>query len=135
MYALSVKQPYAEEIASGRKRIEYRTWKTNHRGPLLIVASKGAEEGGADLPRGVAICVVDVVKVTGEDGDYKWHLGKPRRVHPVQVTGYAALYTVPDQRVVLASSDAAPVIFALPPKKASAARTRPKRTRRETVLC
>lgn len=103
MYALSVKQPYAEQIASGQKRIEYRTWKTNHRGPLLIVASKGAADGGEHLPRGVAICVVEVVKVTGADGDYKWHLAQPQRVQPEPVRGYAALYTVQEERIVKVS--------------------------------
>lgn len=39
MKALSVKQPYADLIACGRKTIETRTWKTNYRGPLLICSS------------------------------------------------------------------------------------------------
>lgn len=40
MKALSVKQPWAELIASGVKTIETRTWYTSYRGPLLICSSK-----------------------------------------------------------------------------------------------
>jgi len=39
MKALSVKQPWANKIASGEKTIEVRTWYTHYRGPLLIVLS------------------------------------------------------------------------------------------------
>ena len=38
--ALSVKQPHANLIAYGPKRIETRTWATRYRGPLLICSSK-----------------------------------------------------------------------------------------------
>ncbi|HEX6799669.1 MAG TPA: ASCH domain-containing protein [Ktedonobacterales bacterium] len=38
--ALSVQQPYAEAILSGRKRIEVRTWRTFHRGTLYIHAGR-----------------------------------------------------------------------------------------------
>lgn len=99
MKALSVKQPYAEQLARGTKRIEYRTWKTNYRGPLLIVASKTPKEGGEGLPCGVAICVVELEDVTGEEGDYEWHVAKPRRVAPVPLRGFAALYHVPDASI------------------------------------
>jgi hypothetical protein len=40
MKALSVKQPWAELIASGIKTIETRIWHTHFRGPLLICSSK-----------------------------------------------------------------------------------------------
>jgi len=39
MKAVSVKQPWAAFIAAGLKTIETRTWHTQYRGPLLIVAS------------------------------------------------------------------------------------------------
>lgn len=35
---LTVKQPWAGLIASGVKTVENRTWRTTHRGPLLIHA-------------------------------------------------------------------------------------------------
>ncbi len=107
MYALSVKQPWAELIARGRKRIEHRSWTTRHRGDLLIVASRTADaealadEGLTDEAHayGAAVCVVAITKVTGSDGDFRWHLADPRRVKPLPLRGYAALYKVPDERI------------------------------------
>jgi len=40
MKALSIKQPFAELILQGRKKIELRTWNTKFRGEFLIHASK-----------------------------------------------------------------------------------------------
>ncbi|HUY70177.1 MAG TPA: ASCH domain-containing protein [Candidatus Baltobacteraceae bacterium] len=39
MKCLSVKQPYADLIATGAKTIELRSWDTKYRGRLLIHAS------------------------------------------------------------------------------------------------
>lgn len=110
MKALSVKQPHAERIASGKKRVEYRTWSVNFRGPLLIVASKSpdveaCEEHGINprrLLHGVAICVVELFDVDGDEGDYEWRIRKPRRVLPIALRGYAAIYHVPDERITFA---------------------------------
>ena len=40
MKALSLKQPFAELILQGRKKIELRNWNTSFRGEFLIHASK-----------------------------------------------------------------------------------------------
>jgi len=40
MKALSIKQPFAELIVSGKKTIEVRKWNTKFRGKFLIHASK-----------------------------------------------------------------------------------------------
>jgi hypothetical protein len=40
MKAISVRQPFAGFIADGDKKIEFRRWKTDYRGPLVIVASQ-----------------------------------------------------------------------------------------------
>lgn len=40
MKAISLTQPWASLVAIGAKRIETRSWYTNHRGPLAIHASK-----------------------------------------------------------------------------------------------
>ncbi len=40
MKALSLKQPWAELILQGKKKIELRKWNTNFRGKFLIHASK-----------------------------------------------------------------------------------------------
>ena len=44
MKCLSLKQPYAELIVSGRKTIELRKWNTHFRGKFLVHASKGVDK-------------------------------------------------------------------------------------------
>jgi hypothetical protein len=39
MKCLSLKQPFADLVVSGRKTIELRTWNTRFRGPFLVHAS------------------------------------------------------------------------------------------------
>ncbi len=61
MKALSLKQPYAELVVSGKKRIELRRWNTKFRGEFLIHASKKPDInamkriGFKELPTG---CIV-----------------------------------------------------------------------------
>lgn len=43
MKALSLKQPYAELILQGKKKIELRKWNTKFRGEFLIHASKDSD--------------------------------------------------------------------------------------------
>lgn len=40
MKAITICQPYAHLIAIGEKRVENRSWATEHRGPLAIHAGK-----------------------------------------------------------------------------------------------
>lgn len=47
MYALTIRQPWAQLIAAGIKQWENRTWKTSYRGPLAIHAAKA----GSHRPR------------------------------------------------------------------------------------
>ena len=44
MKCLSLKQPYAELIVSGKKTIELRTWNTKFRGEFLIHASRTVDK-------------------------------------------------------------------------------------------
>jgi len=107
MKALSIRAPWSEMIASGKKTVECRTWHTHYRGPLLIVSSASWEPDHVrhcsdwnvrpeDCPRGVAVCVVDLVDIDGERGEYEWHLRKPRRVRPVPIKGRLNIYEVAD---------------------------------------
>lgn len=57
--ALSLKQPYANWVASGKKTIETRTWSTKYRGDILICAS----QSGKGEPKGVALCIIEVYDV------------------------------------------------------------------------
>src|SRR3989344_6676818 len=86
MKALSLKQPWAELILQGRKKIEIRAWNTKFRGEFLIHASKNPDAdamekfGFKDLPSGFIVGkaeLVDVKKYNGEEGyqkDSKLHL-------------------------------------------------------------
>lgn len=44
MKALSIKQPWTSLIIEGHKEYEFRTYKTNYRGKILIHASKTIEK-------------------------------------------------------------------------------------------
>ena len=44
MRVLTLKQPWATLVAEGIKKIEFRTWKTNYRGKVLIHAGAGVDK-------------------------------------------------------------------------------------------
>jgi ASCH domain len=44
MKCLSLKQPYAELLVSGKKTIELRAWNTHFRGKFLVHASKNVDK-------------------------------------------------------------------------------------------
>lgn len=44
MKVITIKQPFASLIAAGIKEYEFRTWKTNYRGEVLIHAGKGIDK-------------------------------------------------------------------------------------------
>lgn len=44
MKAITIKQPFASLIAAGIKEYEFRTWKTNYRGEILIHAGKSIDK-------------------------------------------------------------------------------------------
>lgn len=89
--ALSVRQPHAEAILRGVKKVEYRSGPTKIRGRILIYASLGrysakdesammADYGIEDvacgnLPRGVLVGSVELFDCDGGD----WHVRKPER--------------------------------------------------------
>jgi len=106
MKALSVRQPYANQILSGQKSIEVRSWPTRHRGELLIVscaARRGNQYGG---PYGVSLCVAtlaDCRPMTKRDetaamsalpgeGAWAWVLTDVRPVEQIPVTGRLGIY-------------------------------------------
>lgn len=114
MRALSVRCPWAPLIAAGLKSIELRSRPTSYRGPVLIVSSlRFADDPGdwsdIDGPRGVALCVVDIVDcrpATAADADdacvapgpdsWAWVLANPRPVPNVPVRGQLGLFSVAD---------------------------------------
>lgn len=87
--ALSIRQPYAEQILRGTKKVEYRAMATKIRERVYIYASltPGDEVDFARvrakpgmLPTGVLVGTVEIVDCTGTPGDHEWHLARPKRL-------------------------------------------------------
>ncbi len=106
MKALSVKQPWASMIASGRKTIELRSWQTRYRGRLMICASKNPDH---PPPVGCALAIVTLVyckRATQADEeracckirvgrDFAWVFEDIQRINPWPVKGGQKLFNVP----------------------------------------
>jgi len=127
MKTLAIRQPWVSLIAEGDKTIEVRTWRTDHRGPLLLVASGKPLRLDIDgepytLPAGCQVCIVDLLEVrplTAADlvaaclddlqppfdiaGHYAWELANPRDVIEAPHKGRLRLYDTPDESVTLAA--------------------------------
>ncbi len=107
MRALSIRQPYAEEILRGIKTIEYRTRSTRLIGKRFYIyapklpavgdlkrfAKLGCEPG--DLPVGVVVGTAKIARCTQASGlqpdsvpRYEWHLIEVKRLkRPRKPTG------------------------------------------------
>ncbi len=101
--AVSVKQPWANLIASGQKTIETRTWSTNYRGELLIVSSKSPRIAPAGF--GLAIAALVECRPMAKHDEaaaccdvypnaQAWVLEDIRRIDPFPVSGRLGLYEV-----------------------------------------
>ncbi len=80
MKALTIKQPWASLIMGGYKRFEFRSWKTNYRGSLLIHAGKGVDKEAIirlkkylpdKLPQGKILGKVNIVDCIKCDEEFK----------------------------------------------------------------
>jgi hypothetical protein len=49
MKVITLKQPWATLVAEGIKKYEFRTWKTNYRGKILIHAGAGIDKEGMKM--------------------------------------------------------------------------------------
>lgn len=102
MKALSILQPWAEEIRLGKKQIEYRSWKTNYRGEVLICASKnnvqirGTDDEDKSLPLGMAVAIATIVGCVWQPQLklYGFHLENVRTIEPFPVRGNLRLFEV-----------------------------------------
>lgn len=74
MKTLTIKQPFATLIVEGLKEYEFRTWKTNYRGEILIHAGKAVDKKamkkyeylGLEYPKGCIIgkaTITDCIKI------------------------------------------------------------------------
>jgi hypothetical protein len=101
--ALSIKQPWANLIASGEKTIETRLWGTDYRGQLLIVSSKTPNIP----PAGYALAIANLVDcrpMTALDeaaaccahylGAFAWVMRDIRIIPVFPVRGKLGLYDV-----------------------------------------
>jgi hypothetical protein len=111
MKTLSIKQPYAELILQGKKKIELRKWNTDFRGEFLIHSSKNPDEeaikkfGFKDLANGFILGKVKLIGVKlykNEEehkkdknlhlaesawGNYGFILENPERIKPIPAKG------------------------------------------------
>ncbi len=109
--AISIKNPYAHLIMCGEKKYEFRSWKTDYRGDLLICSS--ANPKIINTISGHALCIVglnDVIEITSENyhkfglehGDlaggklYAWQLTDVRIIKPFPIKGKLNFYYVDD---------------------------------------
>lgn len=114
MIALTIHSPWASAIALGEKTIEVRSWRTRHRGPLLICASARRPPlvDGYRAPYGLALGTVDLVDcrplakadldaamINLEDWpyvctDFAWVFANPVEIEPFPVKGQQGLFNV-----------------------------------------
>lgn len=113
---LSIRPPFAWAIASGRKKVENRSWQTPYRGVVYIHSSGSRDRAGAewiattfrlkvpaDIPRGAVVAVAeltDVVTRTNAGRFGRWFTGpyglvlsnvRPLK-RPVRTLGRLGLY-------------------------------------------
>lgn len=113
--ALTVQQPWAFLITSGRKPIENRSWQTQYRGPLYIHAGKRMHSmpmpeierifdltiDPALLEFGAIIGRVELVNIVARStspwfsGPYGWILEKPEPCLPIPLRGQMGLFDLP----------------------------------------
>jgi hypothetical protein len=93
MRALSIRQPWAEQILRGQKRIEYRTVACTNmigkriylyasarydEGELAAYKSMGLKRGY--LVTGMIVGIMEIDACVGRKGNYKWFLKNPERL-------------------------------------------------------
>ena len=112
MKALSLQPYWANEVFTGRKTVECRTWKTDYRGDVLICASGNGKFAG--LVCGRALCVAhlaDIVPFTAEhleaagmdempEGNcYAWIFDSVDYILPFKLKGKLHLFDVDDDLI------------------------------------
>lgn len=108
MKALTVHPAFAGLIFAGEKTIEVRTWKTNHRGDILITSSNKKLK---DTMPGHALCIVNLYDIkkmekryceqaavtyteikNNINSLYAWFLKDVRIIKPIPVKGKLGLW-------------------------------------------
>lgn len=104
MKALSVRGDYVMDMITEKKKIEYRTWYTKYRGPLLMCSTAKKVAGAAP---GYALCVVNLKDIEYSDFDecYYWHIELQDVIKPIHVKGQLKLFNVDDELIKPISKD------------------------------
>ena len=76
MKVLTIKQPWASLIMLGLKKYEFRSWKTEYRGELLIHAGKGIDKDGMERLK----------KYIPEDIPYEGIIGKVKLIDCIKTS-------------------------------------------------
>jgi len=124
MKAISLRQPWADLVVTGRKTLELRSWTVSHRGLLAIHASQTVNEEachrlGVDprtVTTGALVGIVELTDIIPIDeqayADYRdehlagdffspplfgWKLIKPKVIDPIPFTGRMGLFNIPDE--------------------------------------
>lgn len=91
MIALNVRQPFAELIVRGKRRIELRNKATFKRERIFVFASFVPDQVRAfarlgmkpgDLPMGMLVGTVEIVDCIPSQVGFEWHLAGPERLDP-----------------------------------------------------
>ena len=135
---LTVRQPFAWKIMTGKKSVEYRTWKTDYRGKLLIHVSSKVRLTRAEAAKwpdadvyGVILGSVVLDRIKGEPEDYEWCLRDPRPLEvPIRCLGGLGLWK-PPEAVLAAIPDLAELLRADPPMKVAPPPKASRRTSRK----
>jgi len=88
--AISIKQPFVEQILRGTKRYEYRSVPTNIRERVYLYASlsprtdkdawRGITKLKGQLPLGLIVGSVEIVGCRRDSGEYAYKLAAPMRL-------------------------------------------------------
>lgn len=124
MKALTIRQPWADAIAHGEKRVENRGRRTNYVGQVLIHAGMMGDRQavlngitpGPDI-RGAIIAIADLVgchrakgccKPWGFEDCWHWELSDVRRlITPLPAKGQLGLWTPSEELLAAAAWDQA----------------------------
>jgi hypothetical protein len=88
--AISIKQPFVEQILRGTKRYEYRSVPTTIRERVYLYASlkprpekelwRGLDKTADQLPKGKIVGSVEIVDCKPHTEGYKYKLARPKRL-------------------------------------------------------
>lgn len=110
---LSIKQPWAQKIITGEKKLEIRSWQVKYRGDIVICSSKSPEIPGCKSRYALAIaCIKDIFRFEKKheklalcdcdyDDLYAWELENIREIKPIPVKGFVGLWNLKANLVVI----------------------------------